>query len=297
MEPNPIPTSAPSILLLNEIDILLAQMRLMELYLKQAQATVANDAARLHQQHQAELTKVRVELTAEQGKAAAQVEDLKSQLADKQHFLDERGRQLDAARAEIAHLSGEVRRLEAAAQRAQDLVVAADAQRQQLQSEIAELAQRIAGERADFERQQLCSAELERSLRQQLSEAQAEFSEVQNRLSRVNDELDGARTEITTLQARFDELKASAQQAETDAAAQLERSHTRFEAEIVQLRDALSERDRRLEQSGAARGELENALNGEIAALRCELEQKQRQLELGDGEWQRAADEIGALQR
>ena len=44
MEQSPYPNSDPSILLLNEIDILLAQTRLMELYLKQAQATAANDA-------------------------------------------------------------------------------------------------------------------------------------------------------------------------------------------------------------------------------------------------------------
>ena len=41
--------SDPAILLLNEIDILLAQTRLMELYLKQAQATAANEKARLHE--------------------------------------------------------------------------------------------------------------------------------------------------------------------------------------------------------------------------------------------------------
>jgi len=44
--------SDPAILLLNEIDILLAQTRLMELYLKQAQATAANENARLHEQYE-----------------------------------------------------------------------------------------------------------------------------------------------------------------------------------------------------------------------------------------------------
>jgi len=59
MESTPYPNSDPAILLLNEIEILLAQMRLMELYLKQAQATAANDAARAHQEHQTELARLR----------------------------------------------------------------------------------------------------------------------------------------------------------------------------------------------------------------------------------------------
>ena len=36
------PKSDPAVMLLNEIEILLAQTRLMELYLKQSQATAAN---------------------------------------------------------------------------------------------------------------------------------------------------------------------------------------------------------------------------------------------------------------
>jgi MoxR-like ATPase len=58
--------SDPSILLLNEIEILLAQTRLMELYLKQAQATAANEAARVNQQHQAELATLRAALPAKE---------------------------------------------------------------------------------------------------------------------------------------------------------------------------------------------------------------------------------------
>ena len=45
--PNNQKKSDPAILLLNEIDILLAQTRLMDLYLKQAQATAANENAQL----------------------------------------------------------------------------------------------------------------------------------------------------------------------------------------------------------------------------------------------------------
>jgi hypothetical protein len=51
--------SDPSILLLNEIEILLAQTRLMELYLKQAQATAANETARSINSTKTELASLR----------------------------------------------------------------------------------------------------------------------------------------------------------------------------------------------------------------------------------------------
>ena len=54
--------SDPAILLLNEIDILLAQTRLMELYLKQAQATAANENARIHEQYESQLATLRADL-------------------------------------------------------------------------------------------------------------------------------------------------------------------------------------------------------------------------------------------
>ena len=49
------PPNDPSLLLLNEIEILLAQTRLMELYLKQAQVSAAHKAIGVREQHQANL--------------------------------------------------------------------------------------------------------------------------------------------------------------------------------------------------------------------------------------------------
>lgn len=59
-EPNPL------VLLLNEIDILLAQMRLMELCAHQAQAKVNYEKARAQQKHEAELATIRHALAESQ---------------------------------------------------------------------------------------------------------------------------------------------------------------------------------------------------------------------------------------
>jgi hypothetical protein len=95
--------SDPAILLLNEIDILLAQTRLMELYLKQAQATAANENARLQEQHESELATLRAALAAKEKQLqerpvvavdhnlSASVEQLQRELSEKQQFLSGRG--------------------------------------------------------------------------------------------------------------------------------------------------------------------------------------------------------------
>jgi hypothetical protein len=56
----------PLVLLLNEIDILLAQMRLMELCVQQAQAKVNYERERAHQKHEAELAAIRYTLAESQ---------------------------------------------------------------------------------------------------------------------------------------------------------------------------------------------------------------------------------------
>ena len=53
------PQNDPSLLLLNEIEILLAQTRLMELYLNQAQVNAAHKAVGVEELHQAELAALR----------------------------------------------------------------------------------------------------------------------------------------------------------------------------------------------------------------------------------------------
>ena len=306
----PIPTSDPSVLLLNEIDILLAQTRLMELYLKQAQATAANDAARLNQQHVAELARLRAELTEKEKlardhaelaereqKLSAQVGNLEAQLKDKQHALEERANELEVACRESARLRGAIGQLEMAAQRDQAAALEAEAQRQQLCQELAGLGQQIDHERADFQRRHLVSQGLERTLREQMVELQAQLAGTQSMAQEASAGRDQARGEIVELHNRLEALQASRRQVEADAATELAQSRAHFETELAQLRQAIATRDRSAEQSAAALAELEKTLTGEIAQLRAELQQKQRQLDLRDTEWQDALNEINALRQ
>jgi chromosome segregation ATPase len=310
MDQSPFPKSDPSILLLNEIDILQAQLRLMELYLKQAQATALNDAALLHQQHRAELarlhddlaekqqiTRQHAELANQQRELAARLEALENQLAQRQHVLDERTQQLDLARAEIARLGAAISQQKLANQRAETDAVQGAAERQRLQTELTALQRLIEQERVDSQHRQLGAQQVERELRANVSELQAQLNDSQSGVREATDELERARAEIAAFGDRFEELQASRQQAAADAAAELARSRAGFEDEIRHLQNALAASDQSEQERAAALAELENSLNGEIVALRQELEQKQQWIEQRDGEWRRAAEETGSLRR
>src|SRR6266540_4034800 len=91
--------SDPTVLLLNEIDILLAQTRLLELYLKQSQATAANETARIHEEYQAELKRLREHSASgdnEQPPAAPSAPDVPERHLDRQNELSEKQRVLES---------------------------------------------------------------------------------------------------------------------------------------------------------------------------------------------------------
>jgi len=251
MEQSNIPKSDPSILLLNEIEILLAQTRLMELYLKQAQATAANETARINERHQAELAALRAALAAKENIApivapdpelTQRLEESESELVAKQQILHQRDHELAAAQADAARLRGEIAELETARQLAQTAALESARARESLQAELATLRQELESKQHEFTQRQRDAQEMEQALRQQLTQLQNELN-VQHSWSRnTTNEVEQSRNEIAVLRARVAELEARRQEAQSSSARELEQTRARFEAELDQLRAALGAR-------------------------------------------------------
>jgi hypothetical protein len=167
--------SDPTVLLLNEIDILLAQTRLLELYLKQSQATAANETARIHEEYQAELKRLR-EYSAfddnEQSPAAPpgatgvrerHLDDpaRQDELRQKQRLLESRDAELQSAKSETVILRERVAELEMVHQQAQVVAQEFAINRQDLQVELAALRHELEKNQHNFERQQVISRALQ----------------------------------------------------------------------------------------------------------------------------------------
>lgn len=303
--------SDPTVLLLNEIDILLAQTRLLELYLKQSQATAANETARIHEEYQAELKRLR-EYSAfddnEQSPAAPpgatgvrerHLDDpaRQDELRQKQRLIESRDAELQSAKSETVILRERVAELEMVHQQAQAVAQEFAINRQDLQVELAALRHELEKNQHDFERQQIISRALQEGLEEQLAKLQNQLRERQSSSEGVATELQQARCEIAALQGQVAELHASHQEIQATAARELEQTRVRFEAEIAGLQISLAERDRALQENETAVAELERSLKTDILTLRSQLEQKQELVEFRDDELRDAQGQLAALQQ
>ena len=215
-------TSDPSVLLLNEIDILLAQMRLIELYLKQAQTNAANHEIVLHQQHQAEMVRLRTELADKeriaQQHATSQLADLNAQLTDKQHSLDHCARQLDTARNELATLLEKQGAMEAELRESNGTVTTRNQEVARLNAKLADLVHdqehsHSAGQAALEQSRSASDAQLG-ELRRQLEQTTIESNQNQTRWDVLEQQY---RDQIATLRRELDE-RAPAAEIQTDIA-------------------------------------------------------------------------------
>ncbi len=302
--------SDPAILLLNEIDILLAQTRLMELYLKQAQADGANQAARVNQQHQAELSSLRAALVekeqaalqqamsaARQENFAERIDQLEDLLDTKQSLLDSREGDLEAARAELGALQRQVVELETAHRQSQAAALAATTSSKSLQRELSELRRQFEHDQQNFRQQQLDAHQLDRELRAQLAQLQIELAEKQAWQQNADDEIKKDRDEILALRNDILQLQASRRRAETEAANELEQTRAHLNAEIARLQTALVSREQEHQQDRSTLAAIDEDLKAEIDRLRRELDDKHQQIESRHGAWHEVQSEIAGLRQ
>ena len=301
--------SDPAILLLNEIDILLAQTRLMELYLKQAQATAANEQARIHEQYESTLATLRAELADKEKQLQqrpvrpveadlnAAVEQLQRELSEKQRWISSNEAAFQRSNSEVDALQQRIAQLQAENSTASNTARESDRIRESLAADVAALNLELERNRREFHQQQLAAQELEQVMREQLRVLQNQIAEKQAYALNSDDQLRVAQQEIAALRQHLGSLQSLQDELQSSAARELEQTRGRFELELSSLHSALADRERSAAQSQAALVEIEHGLKSEIATLRSELEQKQAALLQRDDDVRAAGSQIAALQQ
>ncbi|MGZ8529160.1 MAG: hypothetical protein ACXW6J_00655 [Candidatus Binatia bacterium] len=299
----------PAILLLNEIDILLAQTRLMELYLKQAQATAVNENARIHEQYETQLATLRADLAdkerqlqqrpviAVEPNLSETIGQLQRELSAKQQILSRQEVTFQHSTSEITALQGRIAQLEADNSAVVSAARGSNAIRESLAADVAALNQELETNRRELHHQQLAARELENGLREQLRLLQNQVADNQAYAFSADDKLGKAQQEIAALHQHLGSLQAIQDELQSSSARELEQTRGRFESELASLRSALAERDRSVLQNQIALLEIERGLRSEIDILRNDLEQRQAALGLRDKELRAAGAQIAALQQ
>ncbi|MGZ8498529.1 MAG: hypothetical protein ACXW5W_08925 [Candidatus Binatia bacterium] len=299
----------PAILLLNEIDILLAQTRLMELYLKQAQATAVNENARIREQYETQLATLRADLAdkerqlqqrpviAVEPNLSETIGQLQRELSAKQQILSRQEVTFQHSTSEITALQGRIAQLEADNSAVVSAARGSNAIRESLAADVAALNQELETNRRELHHQQLAARELENGLREQLRLLQNQVADNQAYAFSADDKLGKAQQEIAALHQHLGSLQAIQDELQSSSARELEQTRGRFESELASLRSALAERDRSVLQNQIALLEIERGLRSEIDILRNDLEQRQAALGLRDKELRAAGAQIAALQQ
>ena len=169
----------PSVLLLSEIEILVAQTRLIEVYVKQAKATAEIETAQVREQYQSQLaaltaaigekenllSDLRTKLHEAGGLAQNRLQALQNQLQEQQSVLDRRNDEIHRTESELASLRAQILHLvlsqdekEAAAQEAQRT-------RDRLESDLARLRNELEEASLELQEQRVVSREREEGLR------------------------------------------------------------------------------------------------------------------------------------
>jgi len=304
-------SSDPLTLLLNEIEILLTQSRLVELYFKQSQATATYERARAREQHQAELTGLRAALAekeqvlaARQTAASAQEQSLRQQvrilesgLGEVRQRLERREAELQEVESAAANLRQQISQIESVKEQAQDLARQSAAARRELEAEVITLSARLEKDQQSWQKEQFVARELQDALQDQITQLQEQLREKSDRSRSAETELQQARAAIPEMQRRMAELETSRTEALTRAARELEQMRARFNSELGCLQTLLAERDAALEESRRTANATEQGLKNEIVTLASQFDQKQALVENRDDELRGAQAQITALQQ
>ena len=271
----------PLVLLLNEIDILLAQLRLMELCAHQAQAKVNYERARAQQKYEAELASIRDALAESQGvetDSAAEAIEAKF-LENRRTIENELNRSRSHYQSQIENLQYEVAIRERALTERQEAVSAVEfALHGKIQSLQEELA-RLRSENVDL-REKITAVEEFR--RKAGEDHQSQVGQTDNAALRTD--LSAAQARQQNTEAKLDQLGlqlAEAQLIAKSRAAEIDGLKEQLAALNQQRVQPLSgnaplEKQRRAlaRDDDFSRRETEESLRREIERLDREAEEK-----------------------
>jgi hypothetical protein len=268
MDSTEYPKSAALIALLNEIEMLLGELRAMESLIQGAQALTAERIAHLRAEHQREIAALRSALFER-----AQSQD-----------SEEIARETDSA---TRHASSPVNE-KLVSGRAAETDVAME--RSEALNESTLNAEHVAMQNDEHERDTIAPTghhkaaspdEAEQNLRDEIIRLRQEARDTGQILQNRNDELVRVKLQLDQLQERMAQLESSLPD-ESSADAPAERIRTEFQAQVALLQAEISQKEWAFEERQAEARSRELQLRQQITALRKQLISTHRERERRD---------------
>ena len=286
------PHMHPSLVVVND-EILSTQLRLMELYVKQAEAVAANEAARAQERFQTELTALQEELKQKEialetqrtlahqtdQDLRAEVQELRARLLAAQCSLQVRQTELDFARSDAHALHQRIAQSESTLQKAYaSIEIEVARARETWQEELSALEGQLERKESSLRLLQASGKEVEGKLCSEIQDLRSQLAAKAELLKNRTDELENAQRETTLLRRHMQQFALTGAQTEA-AASEAIRNRETLQAELASLRTAFEQKDVSLQQNQRATRELEERLSGQLRDLQRELAEKQGLLE------------------
>ena len=299
----------PSLVLVND-EILSTQVRLMELYLKQAEAMAANEAARAQERFQTELTALQEELKQKEialetqqalshqadQNLRAEVQELRTRLLATQGSLQVRQTELDFARSDAHVLQQRIAQSESTVQKAYaSIEIEVARARETWQEELSALEGQLERKESALQLLQASVKEVEGKLRAEILDLRSQLAAKAELLKNRTDELQNAQRETALLRRHMQQFALTGAQTET-AASEAIRIRETLQAELASLRTAFEQKDVSLQQNQTATRELEERLSAQLHDLQNQLTEKQGLLDARSQEISELAAKTNDLQ-
>ncbi len=287
-----------SVLLLRELEILVSQTRVIEIYVKQAKANAEMEAARLHEQFESrlaaltaeireketELVDLRTRLVEDDGSAQKQLLALQTQLREQQGVLDLRNEEIQKTESEIASLRAQILNLEFSQKEKEAAAREAQQTRDRLETDLARLRSELEETSLKLQEERGAARQREENLRRELHELNTRWSDQEGRSHATESQLRDSDEKIASLSRRLEELERDRTEVLARAARESEQIRAAFEARLADFQVSLEQKDQSLKESQAALSESEGRFQAEIQNLQNQLADRQQRLESRDGE-------------
>ncbi len=285
MPPVDKPQSDPLIILLDEIEILSAQTRLMELYLKRANTAAFGEFEKIQEQFRVKVTNLKAKLEEkdsplpkylsdtqdEQNHLYIQNQDLSRRLAEQENLIEQQRIESEQRAAEIASLRERLSGLETA-NRELENAAALDGGRAQeeFKNLIARLQSELAQRDEALQRSRSVTSQIEQSGQAKIRALAEELARSRDATERQRTEMESAESQRRELRQRLAELEAFKEQVQGHAGREIEILRQDAQAKTSALQSEIVHKTALLTRNQTTITRLEQELKATNEALQSE---------------------------
>jgi chromosome segregation ATPase len=294
MPPVDTPKSDPLILLLDEIEILSAQTRLMELYLKRAHTAAFGEVEKIQEQFRAKVTDLKAKLEdkensfsehlsvfrSEQNQLNTQNQALLQRLAEQQNLIQHGQEESERRGAAIVALRERLSRLEAANQELESAAaLRVEQAHQDVNSRLAQLQAELAEKEQALQQRQTDVSQLERSAQTKIHSLEEELAHSRESAERQIAEIQRAESDRLELRQALEQLESANEQLHAEAARELASARQDAQAKFAALQSEIAHKTALLTRNQTTIAGLEQEVKASAEALGAQEAAKQGLLE------------------